>query len=474
METNKNVVTEKNPTYYKGRELTLRKLAFGSGEIVYNLPWMLVSAYLSFFLTDIAIIPAAVISALFLGVRVFDAVNDPLIGILSDRTRTKMGQFRPWMLAGAIILLPSVVMLFWAHPEWSESSRTLYATVFYILAVIGATMWNIPYGGLNAALTPYPDERASFSSYRIFISALACASVSVLFLPIVTRVSESSQGNVVLGYVVGALFVCGITIPFIFTSILGTKEVVKPPKQQKMSFSKVIKNIVQNPPLLIVIFGFFMFGFMMYGRMTVAIYYFSYVWGNQGLFVTYSLFNGIASGVVAFFCIHLLKIFKTKRNTILVGYAGLAILSMIVYFLNPSNASPALLMTILIISGGFQGIVAALIYSMIPDTVEYGQWKSGIRVAGVIYSGTTFMLKLGGAIAPSMLLALLTIYGYTPNVAQTDTTLGVINFMMNLVPALLSLLTLVIFLFYKLDNKLHAKIVADLEERGEHLVEQVD
>ncbi len=456
MGNNTETVIKRNQTYYKGREATLRKLAFGSGEIVYNLPWMLVSAYLSFFLTDIAIVPAAVVSALFLGVRVFDAINDPLIGVLADRTRSKMGQFRPWMLAGAIVLLPSVVLLFWAHPEWSEPSRIIYATIFYVLAVIGATMWNIPFGGLNAALTPYPDERASFSSYRICISAIACASVSILFLPIVTQVSENSQGGIVLGYLVGALFVCAIAIPFIFTSVLGTKEIVKPPKQQKMSFGKVIKNIVQNPPLLIVIFGFFMFGFMMYGRMTVALYYFSYVWENQGLFVTYSLFNGIASGIVAFFSIHLLKIFKSKRNTIIVGYAGLAVLSMVVFFLNPANSNPVMLMTLLIISGGFQGIVAALIYSMIPDTVEYGQWKSGIRVAGVTYSGTTFMLKLGGAIAPSMLLALLTIYGY------------------NMVPALLSLITLIIFLFYRLDNKMHAKIVADLEARGDHLVEQVD
>ncbi len=465
---------KKAETYYNGKEAILRKLAFSSGEIVYNLPWMLVSAYLSFFLTDIAVVPAAVVSALFLGVRIFDAVNDPLIGVLSDKTRSRMGQFRPWMLAGSIILIPSVILLFWAHPEWSESSRTLYATIFYILAVIGATMWNIPYGGLNAALTPYPNERASFSSYRICVSAIACASVSILFLPIVSQVTENSQGGVVLGYVIGAIVVCAITIPFIFTSILGTKEIVKPPKQQKMSFGNVVKNIVQNPPLLIVIFGFFMFGFMMYGRMTVALYYFSYVWENQALFVTYSLFNGIASGIVAFFSIHLLKVFKTKRNTIIVGYTGLAALSFVIYFLTPENSSSTLLMTLLITSGGFQGIVAALIYSMIPDTVEYGQWKSGIRVAGVTYSGTTFMLKLGGAIAPSMLLALLTVYGYVPNEAQSQTTLDVINFMMNLVPAMLSLFTLIIFLFYRLDNNLHAKIVADLESRGDALVQEAD
>ena len=126
MSKENTAATVKGQTYYHGKEAVWRKWAFASGELVYNLPWMLVSSYLSFFMTDVAMIPAAAVSILFLVSRIWDAVNDPMIGSLADRTRSKMGRYRPWMLAGAIGLIPLVVLSFWAHPEWSVGARTAY------------------------------------------------------------------------------------------------------------------------------------------------------------------------------------------------------------------------------------------------------------------------------------------------------------------------------------------------------------
>jgi sugar (glycoside-pentoside-hexuronide) transporter len=469
-ETSKATATE-NKTYYKGAKAVGTKLAFASGEMVYNLPWMLVSSFLMFFMTDIALVPTLTVSALFLVVRVFDAVNDPLIGSLADRTKSKMGRYRPWMLVGAIILIPTVMLLFWAHPDWSEGSRTAYYCILYCVAVVGATMWNIPYGGLNASITPYPNERASFSSYRIAISAIACALASGLFLPLMNNFSGPDGTDVGNGYVMAAVIVCAIAIPFVFTSIGGTKEVVKPPKDQKIKFKALIKNIGMNPPLIIVIIGFFIYGFMAYGRMTSAMYYFSYVWGDANLFTIYNLVNGLITGAAAFFGVHLLRVFKNKRNTILFGYIGMLILSLVLFFMTPENSSSTSILTLLIISGAFQGIVTAIIYGMVPDTVEYGHWKSGIRADGFVYSGTSFMLKLGGAISPTLLGVLLAGAGYAPNVAQGPEALNMMNIMMNMMPAILCAIGFVAFLFYKLDNKMHAKIVQELEDRGEYFVE---
>lgn len=453
---------------YTGWEAVWRKLGFASGEITYNLPWMLVSSFLMFFLTDIAFVPAAIVGALFLGVRVFDAVNDPIIGILADKTRTRHGRYRPWLLVSGPLLVLTVILLFWAHPEWSESARVWYAIILYVLAVIAATAWNIPFGGLHATLTPDPTERASFASYRILISSAACAVSAGVFLTLVNRFG-GAEGNNVQGYLMATTVICFASAPFIFTAFFSTKEVVQPPKNQKINVSSLWNVVAKNPPLLIVIIGFFVFGFMSYGRMTVAMYYFSYYWNDISLFSVFVLFNGLITGVMAFFGVHLLTIFKSKRNTILFGYLGMMITSFIVYVLNPVNSSGLTALIVLLVSGLFNGICTCMLYSMIPDTVEYGQWKSGIRTDGFVYSGTSFMLKFGGAIAPALLGVLLASSGYAPGVQQGASSLSIMNGMMNLMPALMSLIALVAFVFYKLDNTLHAKIVGEIADRGQEL-----
>ena len=459
-------------TYYHGKEAVGRKFAFASGEMVYNLPWMLVSSYLAFFMTDIALVPAAAASVLFLVVRVFDAVNDPLIGGMADRTKSKLGRYRPWMIVGSVILIPIVILSFWAHPDWSVGARTAYSCILYLIAVVGATMWNIPFSGLNAVVSPYPLERASFSSYRILISSIACAIASGMFLPLVAKFSGPSGTDTSRGYLLAAVVVCCIAIPFIFTCVGGSKEVVKPPEQQKMKLSVLLQNIFKNPPLLIVAIGFLIYGFMAYGRMTVAMYYFSYIWGDSNLFTIYNLINGLICGFAAFFGASLIKVFRSKRNTVLFGYGGMAILSVIVFFMSPTNSNATVVLAVLIISGAFQGVATAILYGMIPDTVEYGQWKTGLRTDGFCSASTSFMMKLGGAISPTLLLAFLNMAGYVPNAVQNQTALTTMNAMMNLMPAILCAIGFVVFLFYKLDGKTHAKIVQDLKDRGEFIVEE--
>ena len=455
-------------TYYHGKQAVARKFAFASGELVYNLPWMLVSSYLAFFMTDVAMIPAAAVSVLFLVCRIWDAINDPMIGSLADRTQTKMGRYRPWMLGGAIGLIPLVIILFWAHPNWSVGARTAYGCIIYFLTVIAGTSWNIPFSALNGVISPYPQERASFSSYRIFISSLACSLATAIFIPLVTNFS-GAEGNTVRGYALAAVVVCCMAIPFVFTSILGTKEVMKAPPQQKFTAKEMINCFVKNPPLLIVSAAFLVYGFLNYGRMTVGMYYFTYVWGNANLFTLYATVNGIVCAVAAFFSAELVKLCKGKRGALLVSYGFSFVLNLILFFLNPSNASSTLVLALLYVTAAFNGICTALLYGMIGDTVEYGQWKTGVRADGLCSSGTSLMLKLGGAIAPTLLVALLGATGYVAGAAeQTVGALNTMNVFMNLVPAILAAIGFVLFWFYKLDSKMHAQIISDLKERGEY------
>lgn len=145
----------------------------------------------------------------------------------------------------------------------------------------------------------------------------------------------------------------------------------------------------------------------------------------------------------------------------------------ILFFLSPENASSTLVLALLFGTGIFNGFCTALLYGMIGDTVEYGQWKTGVRADGLCSSGTSFMLKLGGAIAPTMLLAMLAANGYAEGAAtQTAGALSTMNVVMNLVPAILAAISFILFVFYKLDNKLHAQIIQDLKDRGQYVVEE--
>jgi len=457
---------------YYGGAAVARKLAFASGEIVYNLPWMLVSSFLAFFMTDIALIPAASVSVLFLASRVWDAVNDPIIGSMADRTKSKMGRYRPWMLFGGISLLPLVILLFWAHPNWSVGARTAYAAVLYMITVVSSTSWNIPFSALNGVISPYPRERASFASYRIMVSALACSAAVAMFLPLATKFS-GANGDTVRGFFMAALIVCLISAPFILTSILGTKEAIKPPPAQKFHAKDMLESFTKNPPLLIVSLAFLVYGFLNYGRMTVGMYYFTYVWGNPSLFTFYATATGLVTAVAAFFSVYLVKLFKGKRGALLICYFVSIFQNAILYFLTPETSSSTTVMIILLSTAVTNGAITALLYGIIGDTADYGQWKTGLRADGLCSSGTSFMLKLGGALAPTMLLAMLASNGYVANAAkQTTGALSSMNIVMNLVPAILAAIGFGLFLFYKLDEKLHGQIIADLKARGHYSIDE--
>lgn len=464
--------SDKPQRYYHGAESVLRKLSFASGELVNQLPWMLVSAFLAIFMTDVAMIPAAVVSGLFLICRVWDAINDPIIGTLADRTRTKMGRYRPWMLAGGLCVVPTVILMFWAHPTWSVTARSVYGCALYFLAVIFITAFQIPYTAMNGVVSPYPKERAAFSSYRVLFASLGASFATAVFIPMV-RFFAGAEGDMVRGYVLAALVECSIAIPFIFTCVLGTKEVVKNTAQRsKFSFKAMINNFAKNPPLLILSFAYFVNGFMNFGRMTVSAYYFTYVWGSIGFYTLFATVNGLVSAGAAMFTPLVIRIFKTKRAAMMFTYACNAALHLLLFFLTPANCPPMVSISIRWCTGIFTGLSTAFLYSFIGDTVEYGQWKTGMRADGLSASGTSLMQKLGGAVGPSLMLAMLAAGGYVANATtQNAATLSTLNGAMNLFPAALSIIAFVLFIFYKLDDKMHAQIVSDLKTRGEYNVD---
>ena len=167
------------------------------------------------------------------------------------------------------------------------------------------------------------------------------------------------------------------------------------------------------------------------------------------------------------------KLFKGKRNVQLIAYAAGFVLNMIIFYLNPSNSNGTVALALLLVTGITNGMNTALLYALIGDATDYGQWKTGIRADGLCSSGTSLMMKFGGAIAPSILLALLAVSGYVAGAeVQTEAALSSMNIVMNLIPAILAAVSFVLFLFYRLNDKKHAQILADLKERGEIIINE--
>ncbi|AOY78179.1 hypothetical protein BJL90_00835 [Clostridium formicaceticum] len=439
------------------------KIAYGLGDMANNCIWAVIVNFLILFYTDVMLVPAAAVGILMLVSRIWDAFNDPVIGFLSDNTETRIGKYKPWIIFGTVPLAILYVFTFWAHPQWSLNGRIVYMAVTYCILVFSYTVVNIPWGALNAVMTPDTDERASLSGVRLFFSFGTNAIVTVAVIPMVSFLGKGSEVN---GWLYTTMILGALSIPLYLICGIKCKEVVKPPEtQKKVKMKELIKAATKNPPLLIVLAGIVVTGFMMYGRAAVYAYYFRYYAGNDGLLGIYALlFTGI-TGISTLFVDKIQVKVGDKAKLYRIVLAIFATLLFITYFI-PVTSYPVLFWVITAISGFVNGFVMVLTFSIIPDTAEYGEWKTGIRMDGFIYALASFAQKFGMAIGTAGVGLVLGAAGYTANVEQAENVLTAINFMMFILPAILCLLAAILFFFYKLDRKTFNKIVAEIEERN--------
>jgi len=436
-------------------------LCFSFGDLGYQCVFYWITAFLMIFYTDVFFIPAAAVSVLMLVVRIYDAVNDPIIGSLMDRTRSKIGRYRPWIIVGGIGLLISVVLMFWAHPDWSETSKIVYMYVTYMIAVTFSTMFYMAYMSLNGCISVNSMERAKASGLRMVMSYAGMLLIGYAAPYMISWFGKEQTSD---GYLISVIISAVIALPLIMATGLGTKEVVCPKGvKEKISLQQQWKALLKNRPMMILLFCMLAHGIQMNGRLMVATYYCTYVTNSLQVFAVFNLLNSlfaILGSIVA------PTIFRLTGHK---GKASAAILFVcaISMALQYYTGNQIVLFYILVSITGFcYGSFSALMFSMIPDAVDFAQYKYNVRVDGFLNAVASFGFKLGGAVITSLTGVVLSVFGYVANGQQNPACLQAIRIMMTFIPAVSCVLAAIALLFYKLDRKQHSRIIDELETRN--------
>lgn len=458
-ENNKKPKRNMKTTSSKGHVPFISKFAYGMGDVGCNFSWMFVSNFLMIFYTDVFGIGMSAVATLMLVSRIWDAVNDPIIGTLTDKTHSRWGRFRPWLLFGAPVTALVLILTFWAHPNWNQTAKIVYMAVTYCILVHGYTCVNLPYGTLCGAMTQDIDERAKLNTSRSVSAMIAIGVLNIITVPLMTFFGK---GNAQSGYLAVAIIYGIIFAACHLFCFSKTKEVVEVPVGQKFPLSVQLKSVLKNRPYQLAILGQFLFGFILYGRNADILYYFTYVEGSATLFSYYSMAIVLPS-IVGAACFPWM--FRKTGNK---GYAAAVfallcgVFMALLYFFSP-NTSPVEFYVCSAIAWFFFSGFNTAIYAIIPDCVEYGEWKTGVRNDGFLYAFVSLANKMGMALGTAMFALALDSAGYVAGAEQNADVIAIMRHTFSTIPGALWVITAFCLCFYKLHRNVYNKIVDELK-----------
>ncbi|PLR33152.1 hypothetical protein CYR32_14595 [Chimaeribacter coloradensis] len=445
--------------------LTLReKLAYGLGDVGNGFMFDLGQIYLLKFYTDTLGLPPAAAGGVFFFTKLFDALADFSVGTWVDRRRNigPRGKFRPFILFGAVPLGLATVASFW-QPGFSPDGTLLWAYFSYMLFGLIYSIVNIPYGSMIAAMTQDPVERAQLAAWRQGGSNLALLITTVCFVPLLAWVPTSQQGAL---WVVGGFALAGVLLQlFCYANIherIGRPEAVQR-RAPPFPLLDGVRAIGRNTPLLLLCLVNLLTFSAFNVKLVAQVYYCQYVLRDIGI-LPYMGFFSMGCVFLGVACVPWLSKHRGKKVTFVLGCAIWALGDLCNYFWPTPGALPFILFSCLAFFGS--ALVNSLYWAFASDAVEYGEWKTGLRTEGMVYSFFTFSRKLSQAIAGSLPGVVLAWVGYRPNSVQTPTAEHGITLLMFIYPGLLALLTLVVWwCFYRLDEVRYEGILLALQQR---------
>ena len=435
------------------------RAAYGIGDYAICLYWSGVGLYLLYFYTDVVGITPLLAGWIYaLGIA-WDAITDPFMGYLAERTRSKMGSYRPYIFYGAIPLALSFILLFWV-PPFEGLLLFVFLLTVNLLHRTCFTIVSVPYSSLTARITDDSDERTKLTTARMIGASFGTLSVSALGFPIVLWFGGADEaiGFIFFGMICGltAILVLSITVRFV-----EEREFNFSPTQIP-SFSKVAKSVSQNYPFWIVFGSILILGSTSIMFNNNLIYFVKYsldLHEYQGLILGVS--SGAALLAIPFWAYAALKI--GKRNSWMAAMA-LLLVGFLVFYFYPITSLNELLFVLGFIGIG-NGATGVLFWSMLPDTIEYGEWKTGVRTESSLYGFMTFAQKGAIAFAAILLGMALTQIGFEPNQIQSEETLSGLKFIMTWIPLTGIFISFILVSFYPIDKSFHQKLIHEINLR---------
>ncbi|WP_268830800.1 MFS transporter [Enterobacter quasiroggenkampii] len=449
---------DKHSAYEK---LSLKeKIGYGMGDAGSCMIWSVLALYLTWFYTDVYGLDAGIVGTLFLVIRVFDAFSDPVMGAICDRTRTRWGKFRPWLLWMAVPFGLGAVLMF-TTPDLSMNGKIIYAWVTYLIMSLIYTAINIPYCSVAGVITLNQKERLGCLSWRFFLNGLATLIVSSSILPLTDWLGD---GNRASGFQLTMMIMGGVaTLMFLFC-FSSIKERVVSIKTND-SLRKDLNDIIKNDQWLLMISITFLNVFPAFIRGAVTIYYATYVMQASVGFITFFMALGVACNMLGSVIAKPLTDRFDKVKLFRIINIILGILSFALWFIDPHSLTS--LLTLFIVINILHLIQSGpILWAMMSDVDDYGDWKFGKRLTGISFAGNLFMLKMGLAVAGAIVAWILSWTGYVANQAQQNPqTLQGIIMMFSLLPMVSYFFSAWIVRYFKLNNTFLEKIKVELAKR---------
>lgn len=469
--------------------ITLKeKIGYGFGDAASSMFWKIFGMYSLFFYTDVFGITAAAAGTMFLVARLWDSFFDLFVGIVSDRTRTRWGKYRPYLLWFAVPFAVMGVITFFV-PGFGQTGKLIYAYVTYSLMMIVYSLINVPYASLLGVISPDPGERNSLASYRMSFAFIGSFVTFMLLQPLIdtyakmfdpgnfsqtVQAAESSVSTSPTGWVMGVGSIGLICIVLFFLCFRWTKERVTQIETGKsVSIKRDIKDLLRNAPWWILVatgLAALLFNAI---RDSVAIYFFRDVVrvnyrmpGTNWDMTTIYFLVGQAANLIGVMAAPSLSARYGKKRTYMLSVCMAGILSAGFYFI-PNSITWILLFQFAI--SIFAGYVLPLLWSMFADIVDHQEFLTGRRATGLIFSSSSMSQKLGWALGAALSGWILALFHYAPDaMEQTQRTLFGEHVMISLIPALCCMLAFAGMLFYPLTDKKVREISEELDIRRQY------
>ncbi len=416
------------------------KIFYGFGMLGTNLTYGMISGYILIFLTDVFRISPVIIGVLLLVTRIWDAVNDPIMGVIADKTRTRWGKFRPYILISAF-LIPVFTFMLFASPNLSDTGKIIYIFCAYIGWSMSYTVLDIPKWSVVSVMTGVKQERVNIISVAKVLGMLGTIGINVAVIPLV---SAFGKGDQAVGYRMTSLVVAvavGLSALLMFFSV---KERTIP-DENKPTVKQSLRSIVRNKPLLLLLSSMLVFTTIEMIGQALQIHYVKYNFGDETLVPLLTVIMIIPILIGAGTASLLTRKLGNKK-VIILSFIVTALKGVAMFFVGYSNIP--LLVGIWAPCNYFFGVFDVVALAMLTDTIDFAEQKTGIRNEGVIFSTQTFMVKMAGALGGFIGGLALSIAGYVENAQQSVYTLNWIHAFMTIIPSAAAVLGIIPILFY--------------------------